>query len=58
MEKERNFKPGADCKERRCLRCGKKVIGRYLCKRCFKLNSALENTIGRYEYHKAPTDLS
>jgi len=43
---------GADNKERRCLKCGKKLVGRWLCEHCFKQNSTLDYMFGRYEYHE------
>jgi len=49
---------GTDDRERRCLKCGKKVVGRWLCERCFKQNSTLNYMFGRYEYYEASTDLS
>jgi hypothetical protein len=39
-------------KERRCLRCGKKLIGKWLCPACIKYNaSAGEDLYDRYELH-------
>lgn len=39
-------------KERRCLRCGKKLIGKWLCPACVKYNaSAGEDLYDRYELH-------
>ncbi len=47
-----------DDKERRCLKCGKKVVGRWLCEQCYKENSTLDYMFGRYEYYEASIDLS
>ena len=38
-------------KERRCLRCGKKLIGKWLCPACIKYNSLAGDPFDRYEVH-------
>jgi hypothetical protein len=38
-------------KERRCLRCGKKLIGKWLCAACLKHNASAEDLWDRYELH-------
>jgi len=38
-------------KERRCLRCGKKLIGQWLCPACIKHNSSAGDFLDRYELH-------
>lgn len=38
-------------KERRCLRCGKKLIGKWLCPACIKFNSSAGDLFDRYELH-------
>lgn len=43
-----------DKKERNCLKCGKKVVGRWLCDSCFKYNSTLDDVLSRYEIHEFP----
>jgi len=47
-------KPGpmiVNRKERRCLRCGKKLIGKWLCPACIKQNSTAGDLFDRYELH-------
>jgi hypothetical protein len=38
-------------KERKCLRCGKKLIGKWLCPACIKYNSSAGDLSDRYELH-------
>jgi len=38
-------------KERKCLRCGKKLIGKWLCPACIKHNSTAGDLLERYELH-------
>jgi hypothetical protein len=38
-------------KERRCLRCGKKLIGQWLCPACIKHNASAGDLWDRYELH-------
>jgi len=38
-------------KERKCLRCGRKLIGKWLCPSCIKYNSTAEALVDRYELH-------
>ena len=38
-------------KERRCLRCGKKLIGKWLCPACIKYNASAGDLDARYELH-------
>jgi len=47
----------ADGRERRCLKCGKRVIGRWLCERCFKQNSTMDHMFFRYEWYDPFTHL-
>jgi hypothetical protein len=47
-------KPGptiVNRKERKCLRCGKKIIGKWLCPACVKYNASAEELCERYELH-------
>jgi hypothetical protein len=41
-----------DKKERNCLKCGKKIVGRLLCNSCFKYNSTLDDVLSRHEIHE------
>ncbi len=36
-------------KERKCLRCGKKIIGKWLCPACIKHNASADDLWDRYE---------
>jgi hypothetical protein len=38
-------------KERKCLRCGKKLVGKWLCPSCVKYNSTAGELVDRYELH-------
>jgi hypothetical protein len=38
-------------KERKCLRCGKKIVGKWLCPSCVKYNATAGDLLDRYELH-------
>ncbi len=43
--------PRLDKKERKCLKCEKKVVGDWLCERCLKKNTEIDYLFEDYEHH-------